>query len=67
MYTGKIYEARHIYDYFTYEIFLELEYDETVRVKWVDEWASEEPIPQNLIHIKEVLEDFIRQRTIPCE
>lgn len=65
--NGKIYEARHIYDYFTYEIFLELEYDETVRVKWVDEWASEEPIPQNLIHIKEVLEDFIRQRTIPCE
>jgi len=66
-YNGKIYKARHIYDYFTYKIFLELEDGETVRVKWVDEWVSEEPIPQNLIHIKEVLEDFIRQRTIPCE
>jgi hypothetical protein len=66
-YSGKIYKARNVYDYFTYEIFLELEDGESVRVKWVDEWASEEPIPQNLTHIKEVLENFIRQRTISCE
>jgi hypothetical protein len=66
-YNGNIYKARQIYDYFTYEIFSELEDGETIRVKWVDEWASEEPIPQNLIRIKEMLENFIRQKTIPCE
>jgi hypothetical protein len=66
-YNGRVYKARQIYDYFTYEIFSELEDGETIRVKWVDEWASEEPIPQNLIRIKEMLEIFIRQKTIPCE
>lgn len=61
-YNGKMYSARQIYDYFTYEIFLELEDGENIKVKWVDEWASEEPIPENLTRIKEILEDFIRQK-----
>jgi uncharacterized protein YxeA len=66
-YNGKVYKARQIYDYFTYEIFSELGDGETIMVKWVDEWASEEPIPSTLIHLKEVLEDFIRQRMSPCD
>jgi hypothetical protein len=66
-YNGKIYGARQIYDYFTYEIFLELEDGKNIKVKWVDEWASEEPIPENLTCIKEILEDFIRQKMIPWE
>ncbi len=66
-YSGRVYEPKHIYDYFTYEVFLELEDGNTIKVKWVDEWASKEPIPENLIHIKETLENFIRQKTIPCE
>jgi|GEM_PF-5095849 len=66
-YNNKIYKARRVYDYFTYEIFSELEDGETIRVRWVDEWSSEEPLPQNIINIKEILENFIRQNTIPCE
>jgi len=66
-YNGHVYKARQTYDYFTYAIFSELEDGETIRVEWVDEWASEEPIPSNLIHLKEVLEDFIRKRTSPCD
>jgi len=66
-YNGHVYKARQTYDYFTYAIFSELEDGEIIRVEWVDEWASEEPIPQNLIRIKAMLEIFIRQKTIPCE
>jgi len=66
-YNGHVYKARQTYDYFTYAIFSELEDGEIIRVEWVDEWASEEPIPQNLIRIKAMLEIFIRQKTITCE
>jgi hypothetical protein len=66
-YNGKIYKPRKVFDYFTHEIFLVLENGETIKVEWVDEWASEESIPKNLVHVKETVENFIRRKTLPCE
>ncbi|MEN2975503.1 MAG: hypothetical protein ABDH32_08045, partial [Candidatus Caldarchaeales archaeon] len=66
-YDDEEYKPRNVYDYFTYQVIIKLENnEEIIRVRWVDEWASETPIPNDLTKIKTLLDGFIRKKTIEC-
>ena len=50
-------------DYFTYSLKLTLD-DAYVNVNWVDEWASEKPVPDQILEAGKIVQEFIASHTV---